>query len=645
LSTYRHELDGLRAIAVCAVILFHAGFDRAQGGFVSLDVYFVISGYLIGGLIAREMAEDRFSLRRFFARRVRRIAPALLVMVILVSPLALWLLLPTERTMFAKTALAIAYLAPNLTIAESTGYFLPTAEVRPLLHTWSVGVEEQFYLLLPFLMALLRRKWRLDVILVLLAMLSFAAALGAFGGDPDELYYRLDARGWELIAGVFCARHERILVGWCEQQRWAWLRQALAIAGLFLLLWTMATYRSWHAYSAWYMAIPVFATLLILLFARNGTWAARILQARPLVLVGLASYSLYLWHQPVFAFARAWTFSDDLAGLRRYLLPLIGVVGFASWHFVERPFRFGSLRSRAVLLSAAMWLAVAVMALAILKLAPGLQNTKDREIAGRIDRELKPNMGLSYKCIGFALAPDCRTKADPEIMVWGDSFAMHLMAGLRASDPGAGLVQMSLPQCSPILDYVPIPSANVLAGMTPAGCLDFQHKSLDWASRQKSLRYVVIGSPFSYAFATPHSLTDRGVVSTDPAEIEAHLRQTVRRIRAIGLVPVIIAPPPKISQDPGRCVARRTMLKADPALCDISEARWRAGQRKAITLLKSVSNEVLVIWPSDLLCRKGRCRTQANGLPIYSDQAHLTVSGSAWTGKQQNWVAQIRSAN
>lgn len=330
---YRREIDGLRALAVVPVILFHAHVPYLPGGFIGVDIFFVISGFLITSLLAEDLAANRYSLAAFYERRVRRILPALYLVLIVTLPPAFLLMLPAQIEDFAASLAAVTVFLSNFFFLSQVGYFSPDAELQPLLHTWSLAVEEQYYLLFPPLLALLWRKgagWTY-AILGLVALASFLLCLWGAVENPGRNFYFTGSRAWELLAGAIAALVLRrgAVPG----------NDTLALLGLSGVL---AAFFFWGpempAPGAW-MLIPVIGTVLILLFAQSGTRTAQALSHPGFVGIGLVSYSAYLWHQPLFAFARLHFVAEPPALVMAGLIGLTFLLAWASWAFVEQPFR------------------------------------------------------------------------------------------------------------------------------------------------------------------------------------------------------------------------------------------------------------------------------------------------------------------
>lgn len=365
---YRAEIDGLRTVAVVPVILFHAGFSLFSGGFVGVDVFFVISGYLITTLLLQDIERGRFSLLEFYERRIRRIFPALFLVVAFCFPAAWVLMLPEQYRDFSQSVAAVALFVSNVLFWLESGYFAGAAELKPLLHTWSLAVEEQYYVFFPLLLAFLWRFGRRTTVIVLV-VLTLASLLSTewawrFAGTAN--FYLIPFRIWELLAGSLCAiamRHREIpghaLLGGL----------GLAMICAAIVLFDEATpFPSFHA------LLPVGGSCLVILFARRGTLPATLLSTAPFVGIGLISYSAYLWHQPLFAFTRLASPYAPSSYMMLFLSVVSLGLAFLSWRFVEQPFR---KRGTPLLSKRRNIFAMAGVAGSVLILAGGVGHLRD----------------------------------------------------------------------------------------------------------------------------------------------------------------------------------------------------------------------------------------------------------------------------
>ncbi|WP_296642246.1 acyltransferase family protein [Roseinatronobacter sp.] len=476
---YRPEIDGLRAIAIVPVVFFHAGFTLFQGGFVGVDVFFVISGYLITSIILRDLEQGQFTFRQFFERRARRILPALFLVMAVCIPVAYWLLLPPAFKDFAETAAAVALFLSNILFIDRLDYFAPAAEFNPLLHTWSLAVEEQFYLIFPPIVLL---AWRLGgkraafwTSLVLL-LCSFALSEAAWRIKPAQSFFFFPTRAWELLAGALCAfalSSTAIRTRLHALPRM--LREAVGIAGFGAILAAIFLYDKSVLFPSYATLLPVCGVVALILFCDAGTVLGRVLGWRGLVAVGLVSYSAYLWHQPLFAFTRIYLGAEPALHVMLLLCALVFVLAALSWFLVERPFRHhGQGRARflpqrkvlfaAVLSCMAGFVAFGVWGLqtegrAALWLAQASDEDR-RTFEVLQDADLIARYSDPTECRFVYRAPEldtalaarlasCRDQYGPGVAVLGDSHALDLVEGLFAVSDTPFLFGLSRAGCRP----------------------------------------------------------------------------------------------------------------------------------------------------------------------------------------------------
>ena len=333
---YRRELDGLRALAVLSVILFHAGLKTFSGGFVGVDIFFVLSGYLITTIILVELKNNNFSLINFYERRARRILPALFFVMAACVPLAWILFSPNDLINFSKSLVQIPIFLSNIFFSKDGGYFETSAEIKPLLHTWTLAVEEQFYIFFPIFLTL---NWKLGkrsvtLLVITIALFSLYFAQSNHLLRPVENFFMLASRAWELTIGVLVALYS-IDNGKSNQSKN--LNQILSFIGLILITYAVMTFQKDTPFPSIYTLIPVAGSALLILYANKDTLVGRILGAKILVGVGLISYSSYLWHYPIFAFAR---YHWSVNFIQMIALSIGSIfLGYLTYKFIEKPFR------------------------------------------------------------------------------------------------------------------------------------------------------------------------------------------------------------------------------------------------------------------------------------------------------------------
>jgi peptidoglycan/LPS O-acetylase OafA/YrhL len=579
-SVYRADIDGLRAVAILPVLLFHAGVPGFGGGYVGVDVFFVISGFLITSIIAREIDEGRFSILRFYERRARRIMPALTAVIAAVLAVSAILYLPQDFALVPRSALAAIGFVSNLLFFTETGYFQGGAETKPLLHTWSLAVEEQFYIGFPVLLLLVARfvpAWRIAVVAGI-AILSFAIAVATQSDGSGFAFYWLPPRAWELFVGALLAlgavpaikaRPVREVAAWC----------GLAAIAAAVLLYDSKTVFPGVA------ALPPVLGAAALLHCAPGTAAGRLLSTRALTFIGLISYSLYLWHWPVAVFTQYAT--DAPLGGWTSVAVIAASVALAtlSWRFVEQPFRRPSnLGSAAVLRR----FAVAMAALGVV--SAGMMSAGGWP--GRFDPQV------------VRLA-----NASTDVSPMRDSHGVELAYAVSAiaRSQGRSLIQRTHSSCPPVLGYE--------APGDPR-CAAANRQVFDSIRRDRGIGTVYLAAFWaSQAYGSPSFLVqfDRTI---------AALVGEKRRV-------VIFGPVPPNSFD----VPRRLAHLAAQGRIASARGQSRAEMEERTRAVRAVMSKweqdgVRVIDPIAALCGPEICDIIRSGAPLYFDSHHLSVAGA-----------------
>jgi peptidoglycan/LPS O-acetylase OafA/YrhL len=633
---YRSEIDGLRAIAVVPVILFHAGFEIFSGGFVGVDVFFVISGYLITTIIINEMDEGKFSLLNFYERRARRILPALFFVVLCCLPFAWFLLMPSDMKDFSQSLVAVATFSSNILFWRESGYFSTAAELKPLLHTWSLAVEEQFYILFPlFLMAAWRFGKRIIVwTLVAAFVISLATAQWGAYNKPGATFYLLPTRAWELLIGSFAAFY--------LQKRSVttslWASNALSAVGLLAILYGVFAFDKATPFPSVYALAPTAGTVLIILFAVRGTAMNSLLSMRGFVGVGLISYSLYLWHQPVFTFWRHYQIFEpthvQMALLSLVCLPL----AYFTYRFVEAPFRKIKLYINAKQIT--LWSALLMFGIinfgVLGHLTYGFSSFSERRQEFlNINARIAVNHGLSSDCEGgFNQSPNCYTSEAPNVLLWGDSFAMHLAQGILASEPNVAIQQHTTSGCSPILNAA---AFNQWQTDAAERCIEFNSNVFSWLEENPSVEMVILSSPFR--IVNGNFLSFGSVYSAERGEgnLLGLMRQTIDRISELGVSVLVVSPTPTSGRNNGRCVAKAIYWALPQNTCDF-EYLESAGEE----FVRAISDFAPVYWLADDICSNSVCEAYTGEAFIFRDGGHLSHEGSALLGVNNNWLPRWR---
>lgn len=442
---YRPEIDGLRALAVVPVILFHAGFTAFPGGFVGVDVFFVISGYLITSLIVLEHQNGRFSLRNFYDRRIRRIIPALFFICMACVPAAIMMFPNSQLTGFARALVATFLFASNILFWRKVDYFNHETETNPLIHTWSLAVEEQFYMLFPLFVMFTWKYGIRNIFRIVFACLVASLVVAELTSSlaPQAAFYLLPSRAWELLAGSMAAIY--LIRRGTPASRF---NDPLAGLGILLICGSVLAYSKSTPFPGIYAIVPTLGSVLVILFAVPSTLSARLLASRPFVGIGLISYSAYLWHQSLFAFYRVQTWLEVTPAGFAAAIILTLLLAYLTWRYVERPFRRHDTQPRLPPIpaaAAASAFAVAAGALVWVNAATlSSWGMNQRQIAilaytGDESRSRYRTLYLHGRCFlredqRFAdVSPSCFSKIDAqqEVVLWGDSHAASLYPALK----------------------------------------------------------------------------------------------------------------------------------------------------------------------------------------------------------------------
>jgi peptidoglycan/LPS O-acetylase OafA/YrhL len=603
-SQYRPDVDGLRAIAVMLVLNYHAFPEALPGGFIGVDVFFVISGFLITGIIARELDLGRFSLIGFYVRRVRRIFPALIV--VLAATLVLgWLwMLPAPFAQLGSDTFASAAFFANIALLLQSGYFDVESAKKPLLHLWSLGIEEQFYLAWPLLLMLAARlRLSLLGVAALLGIGSFLLNVALIGSDPVATFYLPFTRAFELLTGAVLA------CGWSRVNQANGASNWRAAIGVLLIVVAAGVLDSHRAFPGWWALLPVVGTALLL--SAPAAWVNRVaLASPPVVWVGLISYPLYLWHWPLLVFFATIKFGLLTLPERELILMGSALLAWLTYRFVEVPFRFGAPSPRRIFALGTGMVLIAVAGGAVVY-GRGFDFRLPAEIRAMANVPTQNSLWRFHQCLldlskEMTFAETCVDRdRRPLVMVWGDSTAAALMPGLFKAQQtrNFGIAQFTSSSCIPALN-ADIPS-------TP-NCRAINDKVLSIARELKPDIVVLHGTWEKYLDHVGET-------------VAALKKQTDARVVVLGAVPAWRRGLPSE-------VMRHFMLHHS-LIPQRSTAATPSHSYDAVMRAKLVPLGAEFISASDALCNADGCVARIGDTAqdiSASDQVHLTEKGSVF---------------
>ena len=599
---YRPDIDGLRAIAVMLVVNFHAFPEAMPGGFIGVDIFFVISGFLITGIIVRELDQQRFSLLAFYNRRIRRIFPALIT--VLGTTLVLgWLwMLPAAYAQLSADVFASAAFLSNIALLLQSGYFDIESGRKPLLHLWSLGIEEQFYLFWPLLLMLVARL-RLNILVAasVIGIASFVLNVALIGSNPVATFYLPFTRAWELAAGAALA------CSWSQVSQTGAASNLRACVGLLLIAVAAGVLDTKSAFPGWWAVLPVAGGALLL--SAPAAWGCRrLLASRPLVWIGLISYPLYLWHWPLLVFFGIIKFAPLTLLERGLIVGLSFALAWLTYRFVESAFRFGR-PSRLKIVSLCAGMVLISVAGGIVVEGRGFDFRLPLEIRAMAEVPTQSSKWRFHECLldlshEMSFADGCVDRdRRPLVLVWGDSTAGALLPGLRkAQEVSAfGIAQFTSSSC--------IPALNADIAGTP-NCRAINDKVLSLARQIRPDIVLLHGTWEKYL--------------DNVAETVAALKQqTGARVVVLGPVPVWKR------GLPGE-VLRYYMLH-HRLIPERSSQAVSSNWYDAIMRAKLLPSGAEFISASDALCNADGCLTRIGDTArdiSASDQVHLTEKGS-----------------
>jgi peptidoglycan/LPS O-acetylase OafA/YrhL len=652
---YRPDVDGLRALAVVAVIAFHLSPGRFASGVLGVDVFFVISGYLISGLVLTQVRDGSFSLTTFYLRRARRILPALLVVLFCVTLLALLVLMPDELRKFAEDLLASIAFVPNLALLRDAGYFDVSAYAKPLLHLWSLGVEEQFYFSWPAILAFIARPhWaaRTWVLVAVLAVASFVLHLFIFRESPQASFYLPFTRFWELLVGALLAAAPTMATPSVDARSQT-LHSVMSAVGILLIGGSMAMKPA--DLGPFLTVAPVLGAAMFIAAGPGAVLNRTAFSWRPIVYVGLISYPLYLWHWPLLSLLRIMLGEGRLPDrpLRLLIVAVTVIAAILTYHLVERP-----VRRRNDLQRIGAWLGILMLALGAGALAAiGTDGFPRRTLLTTDPFAWPPDTLLREKrCIAmygqsanfereaFCIRNDYRRS--PRIVLLGDSHANSLWPGVFATYEDSSILHIGAPGC------MYLRNTEFWSDATPArrrSCpilIGAAYRAITPDTRlvilaARNADYV--GNPAESAatfdFQSPTHFVSTDFPAAPPIEVfERSLARDLPLLLESDREVTLVLQVPELDFLPRRCLRARPieqLLPKTAVTCSVPRAaveRRQANYRAAIArVVRTIADPDLhVVDPMDALCDAAECHAIIDGKLMYRDDDHLSAAGSRY---------------
>ncbi|MEP7702670.1 acyltransferase family protein [Paraglaciecola sp. 25GB23A] len=631
---YRKDIDGLRAVAVIPVILYHSGSEFFIGGYLGVDIFFVISGFLITSILAHDLSHNKYSIMRFYERRARRILPALFSVLFVTTVIAYFMLGPEELKSYSQSLVSVNGFASNIYFYLTSGYFATASEELPLLHTWSLAVEEQFYVIFPILMSILwfSRKSLLSTLFILSGA-SFITCLILIDSDPSANFYLLPSRAWELFVGAIVALNYQTLAAVKSNTR-----QILSALGIFLLIFSLTVLNKNLAHPGFPTLLPVIGTLLIIAFAKN-TFTAQILSIRPLVFIGLISYSLYLWHQPIFAILRIKSLDSpsDLAFLLAITLSLIAA--WLSYRIIESPFRQKDFLNQKQIFTLSV---IGLLFFITIGILGHLYKGWPQRFQVDFDFSSIDFSPERYSChanfgVGPPPANPCIFNAKLTKNNWavlGDSHGVELSYALgKQLREKTAVQQLTYSGCPPAIEFE-----------TPVkGCHEWMVKALEYLVENSQVTHVLLAFRHTTYISKPHGELNRPrkVLSqkeeASKEELHALYWQSfeliIKKLKDSGKQITVLFPTPEPIADIKKLTTPNTIFNVtlNQSLLNRPKGQFDNFASYANDNLERLVKKYAIssLKPAVQLCDDSYCHSVINGKAVYFDNNHLSNFGAS----------------
>ncbi len=673
IKDYKPQIDGLRALAVIPVILFHAGLEAFEGGFVGVDIFFVISGYLITKLILEDIYNKKFNLNNFYLRRARRLLPALFVVILITIPFSIILMSSNQLIYYSKQIFSVIFFISNLFFWQNSGYFDPESDLQPLLHTWSLAVEEQFYIFFPILLILIVKYFRKKLIFILITIALLSLFLSQIGGNfkinnlsssfpflvlPFDFFWQAGSanfylpfgRVWELLLGsliAFFIRKKNI-----KEKK---INNFFSIAGFFLIIISIFFYSKDIQYPSVFTLLPCLGTALIIIYTDKKTLLFKILTYRPIVFLGLVSYSLYLWHQPVFSFSKIYLGTELHVFVIFFLLIVSFILSLFSWRYIEQPFRNKKIINNKNFIKILL-----IFISTLVFLASLMYLGKINSIKKKLPEAINQSFSVSNNNHCFGLEGShlkksekwyCEVgnnKAAISFIVIGDSHA-------SASIPGFEIAAIKKNTKGIVAGYAGCPGLLSIQSIRPDNkikdCLMLSKKIFNYV-KEKKIKNIFFVSRWNYYTGDEYNRNEfQPITSSDnlfsnkknsKKDFIKGLEYTIKSYNDIDVKPIFVYQAPLQLYDPEFVYLNAYDFnnnKIDLNKLEKFSVNLKKNLdsqkfiRKNIQILKKSNYNIKEIDLNDLFCNKVKCLIGNEKNSFYGDNDHLSKEGAKFINK------------
>lgn len=622
--TYRADIDGLRAIAVLSVLFTHLGINSFSGGFVGVDIFFVISGYLITTIIVKQIKSNNFSILSFYDKRIRRIFPALFVVIVFTIFLSYVLLLPDDFKNFGQSIVATSIFSSNVLFWMESGYFSSASEFKPLLHTWSLGVEEQFYVFFPLLLLFLYKYFfkYLKAIIVVIAVFSFLLSIYGIFNAPAATFYLIPTRAWELMIGSILA------LNMIPKNNNSNINNFFALLGITMIILSIFTYDKSIVFPGYNALFPTIGAFLIIFSYHEKNIISKLLSIKPMVFIGLISYSLYLWHWPIIVFYKYYK-GESLNYFETIVILLLSIImAYLTSKYIENPFRNKNFISRKKVFLFYILLSTSIIFIGLfINYSKGMkvripENIKDKLI---LNEKAKTDWDYPYECDNYRKDINriqdvnmCKIEnsKDKKVFIWGDSHA-EMYYTIFKNEKKKDYIFATSGGCLPVRGFNRIESGYY--------CDNFNETIFNHIIKS-NYETVIISSRWDYIGNKLNHTKGKSKVAIK--NLYKKLENDIIKIKNSGKKVVIVLPLPRYKNSPPIIMQKRLWFKNSEKFEIERDSEKIVKEIKNQLIDISVNTNSKIIDHEKILCKNDNCIYELNDVSIYKDSIHLTSQGA-----------------